>query len=421
MAERRTIGQILMGFGRITEADVARALQHQQQNGGYFGEALLALEMVTQEELEWSLASQFDLPYVFPDSDSIDPDAISLVSPEWALANLTLPIMKTASSVSVIVDSPIKTEAVDELQRKTGLRIELALASAGKIRELIRQVYGRLGAAEDEQESPVPLDLIEFVATALEQGSPRFGISVRGHRATGWYEDPRSVTRRRALTATWAEELDRLMTPQASERIAGHDRATWPGQIRSKGLTYPVDSTYMSSPTGQEFLFLPIEDRARIHERFPPPSAAVLSEVKLLVRSLSVRFALSTSPVEMVEELLPYLPLLLLESSWRSVHLVNSDPEVEDLFVALVPSDGKGQRETLDALRAFHFDAVTAQLNGPLGDWVEEVLDIGRVAFVPCASDADRKAAEKAGVLWELQVKRGGAGKMEWSLLPLRS
>lgn len=34
MAERRTIGQILMGFGRISEEDVEKALEHQQEAGG---------------------------------------------------------------------------------------------------------------------------------------------------------------------------------------------------------------------------------------------------------------------------------------------------------------------------------------------------------------------------------------------------
>ena len=43
MAERRTIGQILMSFGRITEEDVERAIEYQREEGGYFGEALLAI------------------------------------------------------------------------------------------------------------------------------------------------------------------------------------------------------------------------------------------------------------------------------------------------------------------------------------------------------------------------------------------
>ena len=94
MAERRTIGQILMSFGRISEQDVAQALEYQKERGGYFGEALLACGLVSEEELEWGLASQFDLPYVFPGPDAVDPEAAALVSPEWALSHLTLPIMK---------------------------------------------------------------------------------------------------------------------------------------------------------------------------------------------------------------------------------------------------------------------------------------------------------------------------------------
>ena len=115
MAERRNIGQILMGLGRITAEDTESALAYQREHGGYFGEALVALGIVSQDELEWGLASQFDLPYVFPDADSVDPEAVALVSPEWALTHLTLPIMKTADTLTVVVDSPLKTEAVDEL------------------------------------------------------------------------------------------------------------------------------------------------------------------------------------------------------------------------------------------------------------------------------------------------------------------
>src|SRR5688572_11772780 len=156
MAERRTIGQILMGFGRISAEEAARALEYQRDHGGYFGEALLALGIVSQDELEWGLASQFDLPYVFPDADSVDPEAVALVSPEWALAYLTLPIMKTADTLTVIVDSPIKTDAVDELAARTDRKIQLALASSGKIRELIRQVFAR-STARDEGERAEPV------------------------------------------------------------------------------------------------------------------------------------------------------------------------------------------------------------------------------------------------------------------------
>ena len=79
MSQRRTIGQILISVGRISEDDVATALEYQRDHGGYFGEALLACGLVTADELEWGLASQFDLPYVFPEADAVDPEAAALV------------------------------------------------------------------------------------------------------------------------------------------------------------------------------------------------------------------------------------------------------------------------------------------------------------------------------------------------------
>ncbi|MEX2049549.1 MAG: hypothetical protein WEB90_08230, partial [Gemmatimonadota bacterium] len=103
MTQRPSLGQILMGSGRITQADVERALAYQRERGGFFGQALIACGLISEGEVEWSLASQFDLPYVFPEADAVDYEAASLVTPDWALEHLTLPIMKTPGSLKVIV------------------------------------------------------------------------------------------------------------------------------------------------------------------------------------------------------------------------------------------------------------------------------------------------------------------------------
>ena len=81
--------------------------------------------------------------------------------------------MKTEQVITVVVDSPIKTEAVDVLQAQTDLKIELALASSTKIRELIRQVYAR-AAAQDEGERPAPASITDVFSMALDATSKRF-------------------------------------------------------------------------------------------------------------------------------------------------------------------------------------------------------------------------------------------------------
>jgi hypothetical protein len=62
MAGRRKIGAILKEAGHITEADVQRVLEYQRTQGGFFGQALVSLGLVSVEEVERALAAQMGLP-----------------------------------------------------------------------------------------------------------------------------------------------------------------------------------------------------------------------------------------------------------------------------------------------------------------------------------------------------------------------
>ena len=421
MAERRTIGQILMSFGRITEDDVAEAIEYQQEHGGYFGEALLALDLVSQDELEWGLASQFDLPYVFPEADSIDPGAASLVTPEWALAHLTLPIMETDDSLTVVVDSPIKTDAVDELQGRTEKEIQLALASPTKIRELIRQVYAR-AAAQEAEDTPVPVKLQELFGLALDAGSVRFGISIRGHRAWAWYDDSGRI-RRRPLDGLWESELQELVSPSPAEELDEDTRRkTWTAHVNREGVVHPVEVRYMGDESGAEYLFRPVQERSLLQERFDPPSKGILSEVRMLARSGSARFVVTAEPEELGHEILPHLPTLLLDPSWRSICVTDQvQEEADEAFSIELPKDDQDPwREEFEALRPFHFDVVTVDLSGSPSEWIQPALDIASVAFLLWDPEEDRRVAHDAGIRWELRIHQAEGQRLEWSLEPLR-
>ncbi len=419
MAERRTLGQILMSFGRITESDVDDALSYQRDHGGYFGEALMALGLVSQEELEWGLASQFDLPYIFPDPDSIDPDAAALVSPEWALAHLTMPIMKAGNSLTVVVDSPIKTGAVDELAARTNLQIELALASAAQIRELIRQVYARASARE-ELDRPSTASLREALGLALEAASVRFGISTRGVKSWFWYDDGGTV-RRRPLDGEWQNQIGQFMTPSPLEHVGSEERAVFTARMNRDGIVTPVEAHYLSDESGHELLFRPAEEENLLHDRFDAPPAGVTAEVRLLARSGSARFIVTTEPEALGHEVLPHLPDLLLDPSWRSIYL-NADEQraADEAFSMRMPSDPDQWATELDTLRAFHFDVVTVDLTGNAEAWASTALDVASVAFLLWGKEEDRRAAYDAGIRWELHLRRPTEDDpLEWVLEPL--
>ncbi|MDA0311140.1 MAG: hypothetical protein O2992_03360 [Gemmatimonadetes bacterium] len=83
-----------------------------------------------------------------------------------------------------------------------------------------------------------------------------------------------------------------------------------------------------------------------------------MSEIRLLARSGSARFVVTSNPSSLGHEILPHLPLLLLDPSWRSIYI---------------------------------------------------------------NADEDRSPAYDAGIRWELHIKREEGDHLEWSLEPLHS
>lgn len=425
MVERRTIGQILTGLGKITEADVQKALEHQRDHGGYFGEALIACGLLTRKELEFTLASQFDLPYIFPDAEAVDAEAAALVSPQWALSNLALPLMITGDTLKVVVDSPMNSAPLEELEERTGLQIEPALAAADVIRDVIRQVYARgvaLEADEDDESIRGAVHLTEAVAAALQAHSRRFGISTRGHRSWAWWDDTGTIRRRR-LEGLWQSELEELLDPSMVEHVEGRERASWEARIVREGNATPVQVHYLADESGHEFLFRPTEPYEAAERRFTPPPEGVVQEIRMLARSGSARFIVTSHPPDVGHEILPHLPTLLLPPSWRSIYInAASQAAAERAFSLKIPDDADRWAEELETLQAFRFDVVTVDLTGRVGEWAGTALDVASVAFLLWPDDEDREPAYQEGIRWELRVVReDGEDDLTWSLNPLQA
>lgn len=419
MSERRTIGRILGDIGRVTEDEVARALAHQRDHGGYFGEALLACGLVSEGDVDWALAAQFDIPYVFPDADAVDPEAASLVTPEWALANLTLPILRTERSLTVVIDSPLRTQSVEELHRRTELDIELALAGPAVIRDLVREVFARAAAAEAAEELRTPVELHEALDAVMLAGSPRYGISVRGARAYAWWED-RGMIRRRPLAGAWRTALDKALIPSVDEMVGDAPRTSWDGELDREVGVSPVHVHFMADAAGREYLFEPRKVGVSLQERFPPPDEGVATEVRMLARSGTARFIVSTEPADLGHEILPYLPSLLLDPAWRSVYVhAGEEGAGQHVFSLHVPSDPATWKDEIEGLRAFHFDVVTVDLSGGDRAWMSSALDIASVAFLLWPAGESVRSAGKAGIRWHMKIERGTDGDLGWSLGPL--
>ncbi len=67
IAENETansIGDILVLSGRLKTADIARIVRHQDAESLAFGEAAVSLNILTQQDIDYALAKQFDYAYL---------------------------------------------------------------------------------------------------------------------------------------------------------------------------------------------------------------------------------------------------------------------------------------------------------------------------------------------------------------------
>ncbi|MCB8746903.1 chain length determinant protein tyrosine kinase EpsG [Rhodoferax sp. U2-2l] len=77
----RTMGDLLVGSGRLRPADLQRILDSQAHNQIPFGETAKALNLLTQADIDLALSQQFDYAYLSPTDTSLSPELVAAYQP----------------------------------------------------------------------------------------------------------------------------------------------------------------------------------------------------------------------------------------------------------------------------------------------------------------------------------------------------
>ncbi|MCY7307456.1 MAG: chain length determinant protein tyrosine kinase EpsG [Rhodoferax sp.] len=77
----RSIGDILVASGQLSADDAQRVLQRQQQDKSQFGDAALALKLLTKDDIAFALSKQFDYSYWSEQDTSRSPELVAAYKP----------------------------------------------------------------------------------------------------------------------------------------------------------------------------------------------------------------------------------------------------------------------------------------------------------------------------------------------------
>jgi type II secretory ATPase GspE/PulE/Tfp pilus assembly ATPase PilB-like protein len=142
LVKKGTVGEVLYNSKIITENDIRLALEEQRLSGCRFGEALVKLGIVDQEDLDWALSNQLDIPYIRLSKENIDQSAIKLVSGNLARRYNLIPVILAGDELHIAIADPLDRKAIEEVEKFTGFRVTVSMPVIRELKEMLDHFYG---------------------------------------------------------------------------------------------------------------------------------------------------------------------------------------------------------------------------------------------------------------------------------------
>jgi len=169
LVKEGSIGAVLFESQIITEQELKAALEEQKVSGCRIGEALVRQGVVTQEDIDWALAHQLNIPYVRLRKDNLDDAAVQRVPAGLARRYQLFPVFLSGNELSVAMADPLNQEAIEALRRATGCQITISVGLIREIREMQEHAYGpdQGGADLGFSSAQFPVKVVEAINADL--------------------------------------------------------------------------------------------------------------------------------------------------------------------------------------------------------------------------------------------------------------
>ena len=138
---KKQLGQILIDAGKINNEQLEEALAYKQDRGIYLGKAIIELGLVTEKEMVQTLGDQLKLPYLDLLNYEIQTEALEKIDETTALKQKIMPLFMIDNTLTVAIADPLNIDVIDDLMDKTGMEVNLILATESDIEQAIDLYY----------------------------------------------------------------------------------------------------------------------------------------------------------------------------------------------------------------------------------------------------------------------------------------
>jgi type IV pilus assembly protein PilB len=158
------VGQKLVQAKLVTEDDLRRAKQVEQQEGGALSSTLVKLGLLTEDRLLSFLSELYETPSIDLDHAEIDPAVARIISAEVATKSQVVPISRSGRTLRIAMANPANFFAIDDIKFATGHEVEVSVATEAAVKRAIDRLYDNAESMADVMKS-MEGDELEVVDT----------------------------------------------------------------------------------------------------------------------------------------------------------------------------------------------------------------------------------------------------------------
>lgn len=161
-------GEFLVSKGLLTRLQLNKALDEQRRYGGRLGEALLRLNMMSEDQVTRGLAEHLSMEYFhFDDISKVDMNVARILDESIAKRFCLMAIGEIGDKVVVSMADPLNVIAIDTITLKIKRPIKVVISSTQEIRRAIEIIYH--GSDVEEQRLRDLVELEGDRATAEDE------------------------------------------------------------------------------------------------------------------------------------------------------------------------------------------------------------------------------------------------------------
>jgi type IV pilus assembly protein PilB len=138
--ERKPLGQLLLDKGLVKPEQLDRALEEQKRSNHQklLGEVLVELRICTEDQITEALAQAYGVPYARVSPKIADPKVIATLPKEFLEKHQVLPLFLVEKVLTVAVSEPANVFLVEEVERLSGLQVQVVAATSRDIRATLQ-------------------------------------------------------------------------------------------------------------------------------------------------------------------------------------------------------------------------------------------------------------------------------------------